>query len=252
MNWSSVSTSTQPVWRDSAIHARSSPASEPVCDAAAASPCRVRPPFRMTTGFCAFAARSISNSRRPSLRRFDIEADHFRLRIGEIKFKQVGGRYIGAVADGDQSRKFDTAAQAAPDDIGAEPAALRNDADVADFSGADFGERDFAARRVDAETIRAEQAHAARARRCQQTRLQILAFIDFAEAARNDLRKPHASRGNRQHVGYLCRRHRDIGVIDRLRRCAQIRIRRQAVDRGCSRMYRIDFARCTQIRGCGG
>ena len=64
--WSSVSTSTQPVCRDRATHARSSPASEPVWEAAAMVPNCVRPPFRITTGLRAFASRKSSNRRRPS------------------------------------------------------------------------------------------------------------------------------------------------------------------------------------------
>ena len=66
MNSSSVSAITQPVCLESATHARSSPASEPVCETAAARPCAVRPPLRITTGFAARASRSSSNSLRPS------------------------------------------------------------------------------------------------------------------------------------------------------------------------------------------
>ncbi|MNC84991.1 hypothetical protein D3C83_05620 [compost metagenome] len=66
MNSSSVSASMQPVCLDRATHARSSPASDPVWETAAARPCRVRPPFRITTGFAARASRRISNNRRPS------------------------------------------------------------------------------------------------------------------------------------------------------------------------------------------
>ena len=67
-----------------------------------------------------------SNSRRPSLRRFDVDPDHSRLRIGEIELEQVGGRHVGAVADGDQAGKLQPAIQAAANDVGAEPAALRD------------------------------------------------------------------------------------------------------------------------------
>ena len=91
MNSSSVSTSTQPVWRDSATHARSSPASEPVCDAAAARPCRVRPPFRMTTGFARLRCAQHLKQAPPVLRRLDVKTDHLGLRIGEIELEHVDG-----------------------------------------------------------------------------------------------------------------------------------------------------------------
>ena len=173
---------------------------------------------------------------------FNIEADHLRLCIGEIELKHVAGAQIGTVADGNEAGKLYTPAQAAADDIGAKPAALRYHADRADFSGADFGKGDSAARRVDAQAVRAKQAHAARARAVEQSLLQVLSFIDFAEAARNHLRKTHAARGGRQHVRHLRRGYRDVSVIDHLRSGGQTWISCEAVDLRRGRVDRIDLA----------
>ncbi len=112
-----------------------------------------------------------------------VHADDFGLRIGKIEFEQVAGRDVGAVSHGNEAREFEAARHAAADDVGAQSAALRDDAGVAGFLRADFGESDAAARRVNAQAVGTEQAHAAGARGSGQRILQTFALLDLTETA---------------------------------------------------------------------
>ena len=87
----------------------------------------------------AFGERSKSKKTPPILDVFEIEADHARLRIGEIELEQIDRTEIRAVAHGHQPAETQAPPLAALDDVGTETAALRNHADRAQFPGGPTG-----------------------------------------------------------------------------------------------------------------
>jgi hypothetical protein len=148
---------------------------------------------------------------------------------------------------GDQARKGDAAAKAAADDVGAQSAALGNDADLAHLARADLGEGNPSARGVNAQAVGSEQAHSAGARRRRQFILQRPSFIHLAEAARDHLRKTHATGAGCQQRGDLRGRDRDVGIVHWLRRVAQALVCRQPIDFGRGGMDGIDRAFITEF-----
>src|SRR5690606_4902659 len=96
-----------------------------------------------------------------------------RLRIGAVVLDQLVRAHVGAIADRDEPGELESAREPAPDDVGAEPAALRDDADRADFFGAALGEPHPPARRIDAEAVRSDQARVAVARRGDELVLEL-------------------------------------------------------------------------------
>ena len=124
---------------------------------------------------------------------------------------------------------------------------MRHHTHTAGRPRADFREREMTARRIDAEAVRPEQTHAAGARGIHQLLLQRAAFIHFAKATGNHLRKTHAAVGGFEQGRNLCAGNRDEGVINRLGRVGQTAIRLQTVDLGRTRMNWINRSGKTEL-----